>query len=180
MDWRAECLKVHNEGLASLVRDGRLPFRLRPYDDLSRQPPDDLILQGGVSDVARILLETVVTKAFRRFQIPAALIQCDTMQVSSRDFAAHFGLSPEMSFDEYQKEYLRILNGQFGGTMANLPRSLWSDAVVTGVKGPKIDPICICSPYHKDDSGKIVADPAQDHVMGFINVLPDWWEPVVN
>ena len=102
------------------------------------------------------------------------------MQVSNRDFAAHFGLSPEMSFDEYQKEYLRILNSQFGGTMANLPRSLWSDAVVTGVKGPKIDPICMCNPYRKENGGKIVIDPRQDSAMGFINVLPDWWEPVVN
>ena len=64
-----------------------------------------------------------------------------------------------MTFEEYQKEYLRILNGQFGGTMANLPPSLRSDALVTGIKGPRVEPICICSPYHKDDSGKIVIDP---------------------
>ena len=179
MDWKAECQRVHDEGLANLIRDGRIPFRLRPYQPSGRHP-EDLLLGDGLSDCSRMLLQTVTVDLLRKFKVAAAFIQSDSMTVNSTAFAEHFRLPETMAFEKYQEEYLRILNKDFGGTMANLPRHLWSGAIITGLKGPKIETICVCNPYRKDDSGKIMIDPPHSYSMGFIDVLPDWWEPVKN
>lgn len=79
MDWREECRRVHWEGLATLKREGRLGFMLRPYEDKGERVRRDLICEDGLSDGHREVLRTVVAAIFRRFPPPAVLTQADGM-----------------------------------------------------------------------------------------------------
>lgn len=180
MDWREECRKVHTEGLNKLARDGRLPFLLRPYSDAGVHFYRDLILQNGIGDPEREKLRTITVELFRRTALPAALIQSDTYQVDARKFSTHFGLSAELSPEEYQEEYLRILDEKFKGTAENLPQELWTDGIITCIKGPKILPINFITSYHKDEDGALEFEDTDELAGAVINLLPDWWETTIN
>ena len=180
MNWHDECTKVHNEGLASLLRHGRIPFLLRPYDELGGHPLPDMISTDGIDDFMRWVLRTKAVAVFRRWELCAALMQSDTMQVDGHKFAQHFGLSRTLSPEEYQQEYLRILDKDFAGSVANMPRDLWQDAIATSIKGPKIPVIFLRTIYHKDTAGKVVLEDTERYSHGFMNIIPDWWEPVKN
>jgi len=138
------------------------------------------VLQNGVDEPIRELLRTNVTALFRRVMLPAVLIQSDTWQVDGSKFATFFGLSETISFEEYEKEYIRILNEKFEGTAANLPQELMTEGIVTSIKGPKIMPISFLTPYERDKEGALEFKETKEIEGASISLLPDWWNVPVN
>jgi len=162
-----------------LKQEGKLPFLLRPYEEKGERRRQDLVLEDGLSDGHRLVLRTLVAASFRAFPPAAALTQADGMELRSVEFSAHFGISPGIPPEEYYKEYDRILNEQFGGTMANLPAELWRETVVTAIKGPKIEPTLIHTVYGRKPDGEIEFGATDERYTMFESVLPDWWEETV-
>jgi hypothetical protein len=180
MDWREECRRVHIEGMGQLVQDGRIPFRLKVYNSLGVNHPPDLVLKDGVDDSVRELLRTHVFAMFHSVALPAALYQSDTWQVDGQKITTYFGLSETLSFEEYEKEYIRILNEKFEGTAANLPPELMTEGIYTGIKGPQIMPVSFITPYVRDKDGALEFKDTKEVEGGISNLLPDWWETPVN
>jgi len=155
MDWKEECRRVHIAGMATLALDGRIPFLLKVYDASGVSHKSDLVLENGVDDSIRELLRASAAVMFHKIALPAALIQSDTWQVDGHKFAAFFGLSETLPLDEYEKEYIRILNEKFKGTAANLPPELMTEGIATCIKGPKIMPVSFITPYSRDKDGAL-------------------------
>jgi hypothetical protein len=176
MNWREECRNLHWEAIAALKRDGRIPFLLRAYDQDGKISAPDLALKDGLDDISRTLLRTVAAALFRAVDQPAALTQSDAMEVSQPKFCAYFNLPKTLRAEQYMEEYNRIVSSQFGGTMANLPRQLWSEAIITRLKGPKIEPVLFHTAYQREEEAGIVFGKTRELDVGFDYLLPDWWD----
>ena len=180
MDWREICRKVHDEGIQTLSKGESLPFMVRAYDHNGCAAQRDLLLTNGIDDAGRAALRTMTREIFSEIHLPAALVQSDAMAVDGSKFAKYFGLAEKIPFKEYEKEYIRILAERFDGTVANLPRELWVDALVTSIKGPQIMPANFMTFYEKNAKGKIEFAPTEERPAAAVNFLPDWWKNTIN
>jgi hypothetical protein len=180
--WHDECRKTHRAGVekrtAQPYEGGTIPFLLRPYTSPDN-PVTELILEGGLGSMERENMY-LVRHIFKECAMPAALVQADSMAVSGQKFCEYFGLQFVEQTGKYLKEYTRILNEQFGGSMANLPRSLWRDVILTHIKGPCLLPLGIMTFYEKGKNGEVVLCETRENSAGEFNVLPDWWEQKVH
>jgi len=183
MDWQEEVRRVHQLGLDARAKlpfeNAGIPFRLRPYKSPAVRG-QDLILEDGLDDKFRSLLRTVFVSMFRAIKLPAALIQSDARQLKMQEVCQLFGLPAGLGYDETQIEYFRILNEQFGGTMENLPRHLWTDSIFTTIKGPEVMPWMLSTCYHGDQDGKVVYEETIETPGVESYILPDWWESTLN
>jgi hypothetical protein len=182
MDWQDVVRETHRLGLEERAKQpfegGGIPFRLRPYMNPETHG-GDLEWKEGLDDTRRRVLQGIVI-LFRVTKLRAALVQSDVMMVDSPAFMAYFGLSTKLIAQQYQEEYLHILNERFDGTVANLPRELWQDCIVTAIKGPKVAPFMLCTPYHGGGDGEVVYEESVETDGGEWGVLPDWWDETVN
>ncbi len=182
MDWQEVVREAHREGMEARARqpfeNGGIPFRLRPYATPEHHGRD-LELEGGVSDLTRHELLRVVV-VFRKVKMPAALIQSDARQANMSDIAVLFGMQAGLGIEEMGREYLRILKDRFDGTMENLPPEVWKDTIITAIKGPRVLPFAICTPYHVGERGEVVYEETIERSGGVWGMLPDWWEETVN
>ena len=112
--------------------------------------------------------------------LAVALIS-DSRWCDGQKFAAHFKMEPPPpnfgeDFDEYQRRYLQILQ-RHGGSIKNLPRQLWTDAVTVSLKGPGITPRVFMASYVEGRRDTVEWLPARtkDYDQTIINLLPDWW-----
>jgi hypothetical protein len=181
MNWEEECRREHQLGLEKRAKmpyaDCGIPFLLRPYMTPEKHA-DDLVLRGGLSDVARELLFFAV-RAFRAGNLPAALIQSDARQLKMHEFCTYFGLPKDMSIEDSVEQTNRILRERFDGSIGNLPSEVWSDCIITVVKGPKILPFLVCTAYHGGTNGEVVFEETMENDTGEFNVLPDWWDTMI-
>lgn len=109
----------------------------------------------------------------------AIVMISDTRFTKSDKFGEYFHLPPisEIGFEQWQKEYKTILNGIYGGLIKNLPRELWTEAVLTVIKGPQIPCQSRMAAYTEGPNDSIqfieTADMKSDGTK--FNLLPDWW-----
>ena len=97
-------------------------------------------------------------------------------------FAEYFKIEPPTAatgekFEEYQRNYLKILN-RYGGSIKNLPRQLWNEAVIIALKGPGIKPRMFMASYvegRRDTVEWLPPKPPSESYEVMINLLPDWW-----
>jgi hypothetical protein len=183
MDWQEEVSQMHQLGLEARAKlpyeNAGIPFRLRPYK-LPGEHAADFILENGIGDEERAALQAYILPTFRKYKVPAVLIQSDARQVQMMEFFQHFGLPDDMGYEEAQNEYTRILEEQFDGTMENLPRHLWKDTIFTSLKGPKVLPITLSTAYSAGEDGSILFEDTITMYSGEWGLLPDWWEQTVN
>ncbi len=181
MNFYAECRRIHAMGLVERAKGGyehgRIPFTLIPFR-ANGTPMKPIMDPGGLSDEGRHMLKRLPA-LFALMNVSAALIQSDSMFVQSPKFTEYFGLSPSLSLDAYSDEFRRILDEKFEGTMANLPRELWRDAIFTCVKGPKVPMLMISHTFKPDADGRVIYEPYYESANFEANILPDWWGPTV-
>jgi len=140
----------------------------------------DLILLDGIDDAARAILKTMVPLTFSEMHLQAALMQSDARAVNGAKFSSYFGISWKIPKKEYIKKYNRILHEKFEGTVANLPQELWTDILITCIKGPLVMPISFVTYYKKSAEGKIEAEPIKEETQFVLDMLPDWWKDTIN
>lgn len=176
MNPHTECRRIHALGLEQRTKGGfekgRLPFVLLPMPEGEPVPP--LVLSNGLSDVGRRALK-LASKVLGLTQMPAALVQSDIHQLLPERFGAYFHLSPTLSAEEFLDEYSRILERDYQGTMENLPAECHTDAVMTLVKGPKIQQLLLISTYKAGEGDTVVYEPVSESCFGEAYMLPDWW-----
>ena len=109
----------------------------------------------------------------------AIVMISDTRFVQSEKFEKYFHLAPvsETGFEGFQKEYITILNGIYGGLVKNLPRELWTEAVVVVIKGPLIPARNRMAAYIEgpNDSIQFIETKDMKSDGTKFNLLPDWW-----
>jgi hypothetical protein len=123
--------------------------------------------------------------AARKEGAAAIVLISDARWTMSDKFSAYFHLPDpkEIGLDAWQKEYLSILKGIYGGEMEQLPRELWDEAVIVGGKGPLVGEHMQMARYRegRNDSVEWINEPfikgseSESYQVQF-NMLPDWWE----
>lgn len=179
--WYETADRVHKLGMnfrakMSFAAEG-MPLLLRVYLSPTNHLRD-MILPGGMSTEARRAMPGIA-EILRAFNAPAALVQSDSRQLDVNKFAAYFKLAAKLTAREVLEEYQRVLNEHYEGTMANLPRELWYDALATVIKGPKMMPLLIRTPYHGDANGNVEWEETLETGGLTDFLLPDWWDEAV-
>jgi hypothetical protein len=179
--WYETADRVHKLGMNFRAKmpfaSEEMSFLLRVYLSPTSHL-QDMVLTGGLSPAARRAMPGVA-EILRAFNAPAALVQSDSRQLDVNKFAAYFKLAAKLTAREVLEEYHRVLNEHYEGTMANLPRELWYDALTTVIKGPKMMPLLIKTAYHGDKDGNVEWEETLGHGGLTDFLLPDWWDEAV-
>jgi hypothetical protein len=121
-----------------------------------------------------------VSKVAKEMFCTAIVMISDTRFVDSDKFGSYFHMPPiiDIGVSAWQKEYKTILNGIYGGLIKNLPRELWTEAVLTVIKGPRIPCQSRLAPYVEgpNDSIKFIDSEDLPKDSTRFDLLPDWWD----
>jgi hypothetical protein len=112
----------------------------------------------------------------------AIMLASDTRWVLFEPFNNYFHVEPPRSMeraetDAYQQRYLAILR-EHDGQVKNLPRQLWSEAVMVAIKGPRCGTHHIMAPYDRGPNDTVHYLPPerdQDNARTQMNLIPEWW-----
>lgn len=120
-----------------------------------------------------------VSKVAQEMLCSAVVMISDTRWTDSTKFGEYFHLPPikEIGPEKWQKEYLTILGGVYGGSIKNLPREVWMEAILVVIKGPRLPIQSRMAPYIEgpNDSIQFVERAELNHDLTHWNLLPDWW-----
>jgi len=120
----------------------------------------------------------------------AIMLVSDTRWLRSDDFNEHFKIEGptkplnEKHMMEYQDRYYAVLR-QHGGQIKNLPRHLWSEAVIVAIKGPRCGTHTVMAPYTQGPGDKVqylppdkspLAKKDTDTWEEQLNLIPAWWQ----
>ena len=122
-----------------------------------------------------VLLKTL-SKAARDMNVLAIVLVNDTYHCNNKKLAERYGFDPKLPYAEFKKIYAEILETQFGGSLANAPEELRSDALLIAMKGPLIEQRIIFLPYHEGVGDSIRWDEEEPEHEGEILMLDDWWD----
>lgn len=177
MDFQEQCRLQHRS--MTYIRShrsyaqGTLPLLLRVF---TKQTPQGYLLQCPEEMPRNVFIKST-HYILSTMQATAVILTADGRSLNSNLFAQRFGLSIDADFS---RNYLRILNEQFDGTMANLPTDLWQDSITTVVKGPHFLSFgCYCIYTLQGEDGvafqPVIEISEQKGIMDF-GILPDWWQ----
>jgi hypothetical protein len=152
-----------------------------PYDETT------VIPIGWRNEADKYAKLEIVADAARRTLSQAIVLISDTRWLQSNAFCEHFKIDPPRStepadVEEFQKRYLAILS-QHDGQIKNLPRHLWSEAVMVAIKGPMCGTHSLLAPYTQGPGDKVRYLPREDQPFRKdsqtwkekMNIIPDWW-----
>jgi hypothetical protein len=121
----------------------------------------------------------VISKIAQETFCTAVVMISDTRWTKSDKFGEYFHLPPisEIGLKKFQQEYHTILKGIYGGSIKNLPRELWTEAILTVIKGPRIPCQSRMAAYMEgpNDSIQFIETEQMQHDKTMFNLLPDWW-----
>lgn len=120
-----------------------------------------------------------VSKVAGELGCAAMAMISDTRWTKSDKFGEYFHLPPisEIGLEKWKDEYHTILKGIYGGSIKNLPRELWTEAVLTIIKGPGIPCQSRMAAYIEgpNDSIQFIETEQMQHDKTMFNLIPDWW-----
>lgn len=122
------------------------------------------------------MLMKAISETARLMNVIAIVLVNDTYHVDRGLFTKFFNLAPDLTDAEYEKIYYEILDDEFGGTLANAPKEIVSDALLVAMKGPHFKQRIFFMPYHEGVGDSIRWDKEQPEHDGEILVLEDWWD----
>lgn len=117
----------------------------------------------------------------------AVMVASDARFTEAEAFIEHFKLpqiGPEYTGEQFRNDYHRILK-EHGGLMQNLPRHVWGEVVMVGLKADPscgvTGPIARFQPYTRQGAG-IMWLPAEGpfsqdrNSRSEMGMIQDWWE----
>ena len=118
----------------------------------------------------------------RKMGVIAILLVNDTYHAKVKEFSEHYGIPVKgLSWKEWEVAYIGILDSQLGGSLANAPKHLVTDALVLAMKGPVVEQRVLVLPYHEGVGDSIRWDEEEPEHEAEILGLEDWWDkPLVN
>jgi hypothetical protein len=122
------------------------------------------------------LLMTALSIAARKTNALAILLVNDTFHAKTEEFSKHFGIPEGLSWDQWEDAYSDVLETQLGGSLANAPKHLLTDALVLTMKGPILKPQVFVLPYHEGVGDSIRWDAEMPEHDAEILMLDDWWD----
>jgi hypothetical protein len=117
-----------------------------------------------------------LSQAARRMHVVAIVLVNDTYHVKIEEFAKRYGIPEGLNQKEFDEAYWGILDAQFDGTLANVPKDLVSDALLVAMKGPLFQQRIFFMPYHEGVGDSIRWDEEQPEHDAEILLLDDWWD----
>lgn len=108
----------------------------------------------------------------------AVVLTSDMRYARMDEFADHFGMERPNSktIGNFQKEYVRILDKDFGGTIANLPRHIWDEVLMVQAYGPRVKKWRATG--YRFIGGVFTPSPSpmeQEAGDVLINIIRPWW-----
>lgn len=183
MNWLAECRKWHKKGVeqrAEMAYDSQgIPLRIFIH---SEENPEGVLLESQDGFSPEFAKRLQLLNAVMRVVKPAAvLIQTDGWFGRMDKVAERCGLPISASADVMYKAFNKLVNEEYDGTMANMPEELRAEGILTVIKGPKFPQISIITFYHGDGDKVVLEEEMEESKgLGILNVIPDWWKPIVN
>jgi hypothetical protein len=153
--------------------DGAVEFRLWVYKNWTVPP---LLLElPGITDKDRDMLRAMNT-VFAAGKIEAVILRTDARTAKLDKIAEYYRWPAGKPREYYFEQYGRVIEIN-GGTLANLPKQLWQDAINTVVKGPQIGNHALYTPYGGDDQDRVVLLETKGNEGGVESgIIPDWWQ----
>jgi hypothetical protein len=121
------------------------------------------------------LLMKALSMTARTTHVVAILLVNDTFHARTEAFSKHYGIPEGLSWNEWEDAYRDILDTQLGGSLANAPKNLITDALVLAMKGPILSPQVFVLPYHEGVGDSIRWDVELPEHDAEILMLDDWW-----
>jgi hypothetical protein len=123
-----------------------------------------------------------VSETAKQVLCRAVILISDTRWIDADKVQDFLGIKPiaEIGVEAWQKEYRRILTEKFDGQIRNLPRPLWSEAILIVMKGPELKGKIpsVMARYEAGPGDTIRWIPTlantEQHTAKF-DLLPDWW-----
>jgi hypothetical protein len=141
-----------------------------------------LPIQWGSNREKRALM-TAISLAAKDANASAVLLINDTRWCESEKFTDYFHIAPisEIGLEAWQEEYGEIIRGIYGGSMGNLPRELWNEALIVSGKGPLVGEKSVIAFYRegRNDSVEWIENPMKTSggdIQTKMYMLDDWWE----
>lgn len=122
------------------------------------------------------ILMTALSMAARTANALAILLVNDTYHARTEEFSKYFGIPEGLSWKQWEDAYRDILDTQLGGSLANAPKNLITDALVLAMKGPMLKPQVFVLPYHEGVGDSIRWDAELPEHDAEILMLDDWWD----
>lgn len=174
--WENELDRHHQTSMKHLRQSGQCPFLLRIYGQ-DRRCSLVWLSREGLSLDGRQRLKGL-NKTFPETNPPAVLITSDSWQARMDKICERFGLPLDISFEDYEREFMKIRDEQFGGWLANFPDDLKGEALTTVIKGAKIGMISKLTFYRREE-GKVIVEKTIENRFGISGLVPDWWPVTV-
>jgi hypothetical protein len=115
----------------------------------------------------------------RQMNVAAIAIISNTRFVDGNKFADYFhiGRIEDIGLEAFKKEYQSITVGVYGGSIANLPRAVWQEAVIVACKGPLIQSTIRTNIYDEGPNDTIhwIKEDTEPEGLQML-MLPDWWD----
>jgi hypothetical protein len=134
-----------------------------------RNQKEKWIMMRAVSDLARARKASIVGFA------------SDTRWVDSTRLCKHYNRDPlELNkLEDFKKWYLELLRS-VNNEIKNLPREVWSEAVMVTAKGPDIGTMMEMASYIEGPNDTVLFKPGEidkpvNNYEHDLKLLPDWW-----
>ena len=143
------------------------------------QPSMVIPLTWG-SDLEKRAMFHALSMTAKAADARAVFLIMDSRWVESTSFTAHFKLPTvaELGVEQYQTKYMEVMK-DYGYSIQNLPRHLWTEAVCVILKGPGITPIMRLASYVEGPNDSVQYTGKQlfegNRWRAVVNTLPDWW-----
>jgi hypothetical protein len=144
---------------------------------------DEVIVVGTKWDNAeeKWAMMKIISDTARQHKARIVGFATDTRWVKSDKLCAYYNQpQPELeNIEGFKKWYMQLLS-TVGGSVKNLPREVWSEAVMVAAKGPEIGTVVKLANYTEGPNDTVLfepdadADPAHAYQHD-LKLLPDWW-----
>jgi hypothetical protein len=109
--------------------------------------------------------------------VQGVMTTTDTMYSIQDALEKRFGIPKSLDFDAYQAEYHKVLDAH-GGSLANLPRDCWKEALIVALKRPDVPDTGCSKAYEEAEKQTIKWTQGfeTDEYKMKVCMIEDWWK----
>ncbi len=170
-----------DRGRQTRIKNGptsSIAAQLRIYDESSHKI-SVWESRRGMDEFACYQLK-VIMATMPMMKPSAILYQSDVFMVVSDAFSKHHRIPEDAPPEKFMEQYSDILQGQYQGSLCNVPEHVRSDAILTFVKGPGIQPIGLFTAYRCTECSVVMGETKSVGQELYFGMVPDWWSVSVN
>jgi hypothetical protein len=124
----------------------------------------------------KALMMKALAKAAREMNAVAVVLVSDTREVDLPRFEAYHNQPDEPDWDKRRQRYIETLQSNYGGSMGDIPRELFCDALLVCIKGPLVQTEVRFHYYKEGVGDSIIWGVQRTDYRTEILMLDDWWD----